>query len=144
MIRSPAVTDTQLPPPVEAQLPSTIDLDAIFASRLEAKAEQAGETVGTIKLFGRVWNLVEPNVVTTLKSLRLDENPSGILDLIKASFVEGEGDEFIAEMEKIAGLDGEFLGEIYSKIVEVTASGRPTKPSSKSRRGRSTGRSGRS
>lgn len=143
MIRSVAVTDTQTPEGELEQVDeviSPIDFDALFADRFKKRSDDAAGRFTLITMFGRTWHLVEPNVVTMLKVTDLEKNPSGMLDFIRGSFQGEEGTQFLAELEAVAGLDGETLAEVFAKITEVQAEGRPTKPSRASRRTRSTGR----
>jgi len=128
------VTETA-PEPTEVR----VDLDAIFAARFKEKKEALPLGV-SLTLFGKEYHLVETNIVTALKSLNLEKNPGGLLELIERSFMPGEGADLIAELEAIGGLDGELLGELYGQIIEAQSKGRPTKRSSNSRRTRSTAR----
>lgn len=115
-----------------------VDLDALFADRFAGR--KSGEVKATVTMFGRTWRLVDRNILATVKVMNVTDDPSNIIALIQASFHDEDGAEFIQALEDIPDLTGEELGEVYAKIVEAAAGGRPTKRSSNSRTTSSTRR----
>lgn len=111
-----------------ASTKKVLDLDAELGLELDGP-----QHTRKIKMLGREWTIVCDVNSYALSEMLSGTDPGAVARFISGLLLEEEAAAFNAALGRVRNLDGEKLGELLNKLIEVAAE-RPTEPPSPSPR----------